>query len=361
MKKKVCVYAICKNELKFARPWMESMSEADLVCVLDTGSSDGTPELLAELGAQVSCAEIVPWRFDAARNRSLDLVPLDADICVCTDLDERFEPGWRDNLEKAWTDGTQTAKYLYNWSLKPDGTPDVQMMYFKIHQRFGFKWTCPVHEVLIWQLKGAPKTAWVEGVVLTHYPDREKSRDFYLGLLEAGASEDPKNERLAYYLGREYMFNSMWKECVKTLELYLQNPNARWEEERSAAMRWIARSCAELGEDVLARRWHLRAIAECPRMRDAYAEAAQMEYSRKNWVRVFFFCEEALKIKEKSKVFVNQGYAWDHTLNDLASIACYQLGMTERSLAHAEAALALAPDDPRLIANAKLLREKAKA
>ena len=37
---KVCVYAICKNEEQFARRWMESMSEADLVVVLDTGSTD---------------------------------------------------------------------------------------------------------------------------------------------------------------------------------------------------------------------------------------------------------------------------------------------------------------------------------
>ena len=35
---KVCVYAICKNEAKFVRRWMDSMREADWVVVLDTGS-----------------------------------------------------------------------------------------------------------------------------------------------------------------------------------------------------------------------------------------------------------------------------------------------------------------------------------
>ena len=44
---------------------------------------------------------IAPWRFDTARNRSLALVPEDADICVCTDLDEVFHPGWRAALESA--------------------------------------------------------------------------------------------------------------------------------------------------------------------------------------------------------------------------------------------------------------------
>ena len=43
-KYKVCVYAICKNEEQFVRRWMQSMSEADLVVVLDTGSTDDTVE-----------------------------------------------------------------------------------------------------------------------------------------------------------------------------------------------------------------------------------------------------------------------------------------------------------------------------
>jgi hypothetical protein len=46
MSQKICVYAICKNELKFVEQWLENMSEADYIVVLDTGSSDGTFEKL---------------------------------------------------------------------------------------------------------------------------------------------------------------------------------------------------------------------------------------------------------------------------------------------------------------------------
>ena len=106
---KVVVYAICKNEAKFVDRWMDSMSEADQVVVLDTGSSDGTAEKLKSRGALVRVEIITPWRFDTARNHALDLVPEDADICVSTDLDEVLEPGWREKLEAAWKPGTNRA------------------------------------------------------------------------------------------------------------------------------------------------------------------------------------------------------------------------------------------------------------
>ena len=92
---KVIVYAITKNESKFVCRWYESMKEADEIYVLDTGSTDDTVDILKELGVIVKVEEINPWRFDVARNKSLEMVPEDAEICVCTDLDEVFEKGWR--------------------------------------------------------------------------------------------------------------------------------------------------------------------------------------------------------------------------------------------------------------------------
>ena len=118
---KIVVYGICKNEEKFARRWMQSMSEADEVIVLDTGSDDQTVSFLREAGAKVVTEEISPWRFDTARNRSLDLVPEDADICVCTDLDEVFQPGWRKLLEDAWEEGCSQASYRYTWNFTAQG------------------------------------------------------------------------------------------------------------------------------------------------------------------------------------------------------------------------------------------------
>ena len=119
---KICVYAIAKNEESFVKRWVESMSEADLVIVLDTGSTDNTTKLLKEHGATVISEPILPWRFDIARNKSLALVPNDVDICVCTDLDEVFEAGWRKKLENHWTAETKRGQYRFTWSFNDDGS-----------------------------------------------------------------------------------------------------------------------------------------------------------------------------------------------------------------------------------------------
>ena len=135
-KKKIYVYAISKNEEKFAKRWYESVKSADGIYVLDTGSTDNTVKILKELGAKVTTKEIKPWRFDVARNESLKLVPLDADICVCIDIDEVISPGWREKLEEILeNEKVNHVRYIYNWSHDENKNPKVSFYYEKM--KFG--------------------------------------------------------------------------------------------------------------------------------------------------------------------------------------------------------------------------------
>ena len=43
---------------------------------------------------------ITPWRFDVARNESMKLIPEDSDVLICTDIDERLDPDFRNDLRK---------------------------------------------------------------------------------------------------------------------------------------------------------------------------------------------------------------------------------------------------------------------
>ena len=354
---KVAVYAICKNEAAFAGRWMASMSEADQVVVLDTGSEDGTAQLLRELGAEVTVETVSPWRFDVARNRSMELVDDDADICVCTDLDEVFHPGWRKALENAWIPGTGQAAYRYTWSFTPDGQEGNVFWIEKIHRRHGYRWTHPVHEVLAWTGEGRPgPTVWAEGVQLDHHPDSSKSRGQYLPLLELSVEEDPEDDRNVHYLGREYLFRGRWDDCIATLERHLALPTARWADERAASMRYIAKAYAQKGEPERARDWYFQAIAQAPHLREPWMDMAWLAYDQGQWDGVLYFTAQALDIQERTRSYITEAEAWGSAPHDLRSIAFYQTGRLSQALEEAEKALALSPEDQRLAGNVAILR-----
>lgn len=353
---KVCVYAIAKNEVQFAKRWMASMSEADQVYVLDTGSDDGTPQLLRSLGAHVTEEVIEPWRFDTARNRSMYLVPPDTDICVCTDLDELFHPGWREALEKAWTPGTGQASYRYTWSFNPDGSEGVVFWPEKIHARYGYQWVHPVHEVLIWTGEGYPGHRVIaEDVQLDHYPDPTKSREQYLPLLELSVQEEPEDDRNVHYLGREYMYRGRWDDCIQTLERHLAMPAATWTDERSASMRYIAKSYCQKGEPEQARNWYLRAIAEAPYLREPYTDLALMLYEQGEWEGVLYFTACALAITERPQSYICEAEAWGSLPYDIRAIALYQTNRANEALEAARQALALDLNNERLRGNVAAL------
>lgn len=361
MKKlKICVYAISKNEEKFVNRWVESMKEADEIYVLDTGSTDKTSELLKELGVHVEKKEINPWRFDVARNESLQLVPEDADICICTDLDEVFEKGWRKKIEELWKEGTTRLAYNYNWSLDENNNPKVNFYIEKIHNRKDYKWTHPVHEVLTYIGDKQEIKIITDEITVNHYPDNTKSRSSYLPLLELSVKEDPEDDRNMHYLGREYMYYKKWNEAIDTLIKHLSLPKATWKDERCASMRFISRCYQNLNRIEEARMWLEKAQIEAPYLRDPYMERALLEYSQQRWDLVEEYCQKALTIANHQKSYINEVFSWDETVYDLLAISYYYQNKLDLAEKYATIALKMKPNDTRLKKNLEIIIQKKK-
>ena len=354
---KVTVYAIAKDEERFAARWARSMGEADHVVVLDTGSGDGTVEALTARGVTVRQEIVSPWRFDEARNRSMALIPEDTDVCVCTDLDEVFRPGWRKALERAWKPGTQQLRYHYIWSFDRHGRPGVEFTQEKIHAPGVFRWVHPVHEVLErTDGAGAWPTAEASEIVLEHHPDPGKSRRGYLELLELSVKERPGDDRNAHYLGREYMFHGRWDEAIRELKRHLSLPTATWAAERCASMRFLSRCYLAKGDRGEAARWALRAVAEAPDLRESWVQAEEAAYAAEDWAAVAFFGGKAVEIEKKSGCYINEERAWGAYPWDAMAYALYRLGDLPGATEATERALALDPDNERLRNNMRYYR-----
>lgn len=352
-KYKVCVYTICKNEEKFVNRWVESMSEADEIYVLDTGSTDNSVNLLKKAGVFVTTMKIEPWRFDVARNESLKLVPKDTDICVCTDLDEIFTPGWRKTLEKIWNDKITRIRYTYNWHFDKYNNPDVFFYIEKIHKRHGYKWTHPVHEVLTYDKEEFIITT--DKITVNHYPDKNKSRSSYLPLLELSVSENPNDDRNMHYLGREYMYYGKNHEAIDTLIKHLNLKTATWRDERCASMRFIARCYTNLKRYDEAKMWLTKAIEEAPYLRDPYIETALLYYILEDYQQVISYCQKALTITKKEKTYINESFSWNHTIYDLMAISYFNLNKYNESYDYALLALELDPHNERLLKNKEII------
>ena len=362
-KYKVCVYAICKNEEKFVDRWFNSMKEADEIYVLDTGSTDNTVKKLKELGVFVKVEKITPWRFDVARNKSLELVPKDTDICVCTDLDEVFVKGWRKKLEDVWDKDTTRLAYNYNWLLDENNNPKVNFYIEKIHNRNNYIWTHPVHEVLAYIGNDKEIKKYTNEITVNHYPDKSKSRSSYLPLLELSVKEKPNDDRNVHYLGREYMYNGMWNEAIDTLIRHLKLPTATWKDERCASMRFISRCYQRLGRFDEARMWLDKAMLEAPYLRDPFVERALLEYNQNDFKEVKKYCLKALEIKEHPKTYINEIFSWDYTIYDLLSISYFYENNIEESLKYVDIAINTNTDEDqvdRLLNNKRIIQEKLK-
>jgi tetratricopeptide (TPR) repeat protein len=349
---KIAVYAISKNEEQFVKRFCDSAQDADLILIADTGSTDQTVKTALKCGAKVVDICIKPWRFDKARDAALALIPGDFDVCISLDLDEVLEPGWREEIERVWTEETTRLRYKFDWGC------GISFFYEKIHHRHGYHWHHPVHEYPRPDGRITEIYAQTEKLLVSHHPDPTKSRGQYMPLLELAVKEDPHCPRNAFYYARELTFYARWDNAIAALHKYLGMPQATWENERCYAMRLLGKSYAEQGNVTEALKWLRRAIAEAPNTREPWIELATLCYRLSKWSECLAACETALEIKDKTLVYTMDPSVWTEKPHDLASIAAFHLGLKEKARQHCLEALKFAPQDSRLLANLSWMVEE---
>lgn len=92
------VIIITKNEASNIAACLQSVSFADELIVLDSGSTDGTVEIAASLGAKVS--QTTDWPgFGIQKNRALELAT--GDWVLSLDADERVTPALAQAIQAA--------------------------------------------------------------------------------------------------------------------------------------------------------------------------------------------------------------------------------------------------------------------
>ena len=367
---KICIYAICKDEIKFVDKWLDSMSEADYIVVLDTGSTDGTYERL-KADPRVTKVEqkvIKPWRFDVARNESLKLVPEDANILFSTDLDELLEPGWGDLIRNNWTENTWRGHYRYVWSHDEQGNPGDTFWYDKMHIR-SYEWKYPVHEVLmppggenvIFTTEKEHLIDFGNSITLHHYPDESKSRSSYLDLLKIRVDENPEEAYSWFLLGREYGHLNMVQDAIETLSHTLELPDVETKTlVKYCTLGYLGDLHVVLNNYDVAMMYYNKQLLVDKTYREPYFNLAEL-YSTTGFYKIAIsFIEEGFKNSYQHFDWTERSKAWSYQPYDILSICYYFLDQTDLGIENAVRALKLCPFDTRIQKNYLALLDKKK-
>ena len=368
MENKICIYAICKNEMKFAAKWLDSMSEADYIVILDTGSTDGTYEFFKNdpRVTRIEQKVIKPWRFDVARNESMKLVPDDANILFSTDLDELLDPGWGDLIRANWTEDTWRGHYRYIWSHTANGQPGETFWYDKMHIR-GYEWHFAVHEVLLPPKGYAQLDEEKQGhlidfgnsITLHHYPDTTKSRSNYLDLLELRVKEDPEEVYGPYLLGREYGNLQQFDKAIEQFENCLNLPNIKtFPLVEYCVLGYMGDINCIQGNYAKATEYYNKQLFKNKTYREPYYNLANIYNSQGQYEIAQTIMEQGLKNGVQHFDWTERSVCWREGPYDIISIACYFLGKTDLGIENAIRALQFAPMNDRIQKNYLALIEQ---
>ncbi len=241
----ICLNMIVKNEKDVITRCLDSVKPIiDYWVIVDTGSSDGTQEIIKEhlKGIPGQLFER-PWKnWGETRTEALQLAQEEGegDYLLFMDADDVLEvdPGmdWASldaDLYYMWR-GNQSFSYR-----KPQ----------LVRRDLPWKWIGVTHEYL--DLPGPFTSETLEAV---HYltldggaEAKDPKRKFwkYVELLEAGLKKDPKNGRYAFYLAESYRDAG---EKGKALEWYQKRIQmGGWDEETFCSMLQSAFMLRDLG------------------------------------------------------------------------------------------------------------------
>jgi glycosyltransferase involved in cell wall biosynthesis len=337
---KICLNMIVKNEAKVIARCLSSLrSIVDTWTIVDTGSSDGTQDIIracfSELPGELHER---PWRnFGANRTEALELARNRADYTLIIDADEvltvspDFRPG---ELElDAYQLRTELGELAYyRTQLIRSGMP--------------WRWEGVLHEYLECDLPFTQSK--LEGLVNRPTPDGARSSDplKYLkdaALLEEALKERPNNARDVFYLAQSYRDAGLIEAALKYYKRRVELGG--WEEEVWYAMYQVARmlEAAERPEQEVLQAY-LEAYERRPSRAEPLSSLARYFRLKSKYALAHLFAKRAVALPTPSDLlFVDASvYAW--RARDECSIAAYYLGQHEDALALTAALLA----DPRL-------------
>jgi len=349
---------IVKDEAPSVARTLESVRPyVDAWCILDTGSTDATPEIVRSTMRGVpGSIHVEPFvDFSTSRNRGLQLCGTDGEFILWLDADDVLLGGdaLRRQLDAERNQIGPDREAYYVRVQTPGAAFDSARV---VRSRAGWRFVGAVHEVLMHPDR-APPSVRLEGVTVRHVPDRasgERSRARWerdARLLEQEFVRDPSAARAAFYLGMTYLWLGRYAEAMTALDRRIALGG--WSEEVFYAKLSKARAARGANlpwPQVLAA--YLDAHAAAAHRAEPLVDISLHYDAENHHALAFLFARRAYELPFPSAdtLFVEEeAYRWRAA--DLVGAHAYWIGEFEIGEQAARKAVQARPGDARLAAN----------
>lgn len=325
---KICLNMIVKNETKVIRRCLDSVKPIiDYWVIVDTGSSDGTQEMIKEHLKDVP-GELHerPWvNFAHNRNQALALAKKKGDYILFIDADEILV------FDKDFA-MPHLHKDFYHIMTLFGGTKYARVQLVK--DTLDWKWTGVLHEAVDCAdaktneiLKGVHNHVHTDGA-RSQDPDKYKKD---AKILEDALKDDPNNSRNVFYLAQSYKDGGDLENALKYYEKRIEMGG--WAEEIFYSMTQIGflyralNKPTEMVAAALTKAYHYR-----PSRVEPLYFLAEYYRMKENYIQGYLIASIAAGVPTTNDILFVQKWMCDWGIALELSICAYWIGKYEESL-----------------------------
>ena len=297
------VYAICKDEINNVERFINSFGKADYLCILDTGSTDGTWEYLQEQAKirenLIIRQEVVkPWRYDKARNLSMELIPKETIMFFMADLDEEIkEEDWVDRVKGIWDPLFSRCMYDYHRDLDENGNIIRTIKEYRIHSKEWTHWINIVHEAIC--KDDGEKRFYMEAchpvdIAVWHYAKHRENN--YLELCEEDLKEKPDDWIMRLQLAIEYEIKKNEQKASEHYKYILSHQNNLQNFEVARCFNGLARVAYHNKNYRTAEQLYREGRLACDFFADNYVEAMELYFNTQQYGKAIELGKAAFRL-----------------------------------------------------------------
>ena len=375
MKPAFDVVVIARNEAETLPRLVGSLKEfkerGGEIYVLDTGSTDGTPDKARSLGCNVTevgdkfrltideelagkinkkfvvdgeeaVVKVGDSLFDFASARNFAASLSNQDMISMPDCDEIFTAFDIDAINKAIESGAQQLEYNFVFSHDQFGKSVIQFMHSKFYDKTKLSWVGIVHEILS---GSATRVYLPEDIIhLEHYQNEKTNRTGYLRGLSVDCYLHPDNDRNSHYFAREMMYTGRYRSALQEFDRHIAMNG--WDQERAQSKLFMGDCHRYLGEDSNAIKAWQEAFTMCPDRRAPLISLAEYYFNRGDYKHCAAYAAASLEIP-KGNFYADVATHYTFTPHELLYVSKWWLGDREGSKLHWRKALEFEPNHPK--------------